>query len=113
MRLIANRQLTGDHGFVLEGQVFETDTDEKGRSLINRGLARAADPPKVLYSTKVIVPEAPEVSARQPFRHVPVPHKESQAVVTESDQVFSGPDVPEQGTADTRGRAGRKGSGAK
>lgn len=110
MRLIANRQLTGDHGFVLEGQTFESSTEEQAKQLIQRGLARAADPPKVLYQTKVIYPEAPEVSARPPFRDGAVHHAEPPPVAPEGDSVLPEPDVPLQGDADHSGRRGRKGS---
>lgn len=112
MRLIANRQLTGDYGFVLEGHAFEAD-EPKAQDLMRRGLAHAADPPKILYSTKVIVPEAPEVRARQPFRDVPVPDAEQAGVAPESDPVLSGSDLPEKRLADSGGRPGRKGSSSK
>lgn len=66
MRLIATQQITGDYGTVVAGQAFACDP-LVGAQLLARGLARPAEAPRVLYETKVIQPEAPEVSPRLPF----------------------------------------------
>jgi hypothetical protein len=60
MRLIAYRQLTGSYGTVAAGKEFEAD-DDIALQLIEQGKAVKADPPKIEYMTKVIVPEAPEI----------------------------------------------------
>lgn len=106
MRLIANRQLTGVYGSVVAGDGFDVE-DATGRQLLNAGLARRADPPSVRYETKVITPEAPGVSARQPFRDSTLPHEEPPSVAPESDKFVPPTDLSESGTAD-RGRRGRR-----
>jgi len=66
MQLIANRQLTfTDLGTFAAGQPFTID-DDRGKQLIEAGTARKNEPPRIVYQTKVITPEAPEVSAQQP-----------------------------------------------
>lgn len=119
MRLIANRQLTGDYGTVTAGEIFIVP-DPDGKKLIAAGVARPADPPRILYETKpqryempAIQPQAPEVSARDTFRapgHSLLPDAEPQAVAPESDSVLAKPNVSEQGAPDPGGRRGRKGS---
>ena len=106
MRLIANRQLTGDYGSVVAGDGFEVE-DATGHQLITAGLARRAETPRVQYETKVITPEAPEVSARQPFRELSLPHAEPPSVAPESDRVVPPTDLSQSGVVD-RGRRGRR-----
>src|ERR1035438_9212162 len=106
MRLIANRQLAGDYGRADAGQTFEASA-EVARSLIERGLARPWKEPKVLYETKVITPEAPEVSARPPFRNVPVSDAEPAPVAPAGDPVLPRSDVSKPRTAHP-GRWGRR-----
>ena len=106
MRLIANRQLTGSYGSVVAGDGFDVE-DATARQLINAGLARRAEQPRIQYETKIIAPEAPQVSARQPFRDSALPHEESPRVASESDQLLSSTDLPESGITD-RGRRGRR-----
>ena len=67
MRLISNIQLTGTYGTVVAGQEFECE-ESTARELLTAGIVRKAGPPVVRYETKVIAPEAPEVSARHSFR---------------------------------------------
>lgn len=112
MTLIANRQLTGDYGTVHAGQVF-TVTDEVGLQLISNGVARRPDPPRVLYETKVIVPEAPEVSARQSlFRDLPVSDPEPKNLAPQSHRELPVADVCKPRTSHPGGRGGRARSGA-
>jgi len=126
MRLIAvAHQLTGVYGTVTAGQEFEC-RDDLAIQLVRSGSARKADPPRVTYETKVVVPEAPEghvpasgaprterespeVRPRLPFRNVPVRHEESPPVDPESDRVLPESDVPTPGDADSGGRRKRKG----
>ena len=113
MRLIANRQLTGDYGRVHAGEEFDAREDV-AQDLLRRSLVRRPDPPRVEYETKVIRPEAPEVSARQqPFRHVPVSDEESEEVAPASDRVLRESDVSASGTDDPGGRAKGARSGAR
>ena len=98
MRLIANRQLAGDYGRADAGQTFEASA-EVARSLVERGLARPWKEPTVLYETKVIVPEAPGVSARPPFRDESLPDEESAPVAPAGDPVLPRSDVPKPRTA--------------
>jgi|SRR5690242_16355701 len=112
MKLIADRQLRGSYGRVVPGQSFDAP-EEIGADLVKRQLAHRAEAPRVTYETKVVVPEAPEVSARQPFRHGTVPHEESSPVAPEGDRVFSATDLPPIRTDDPGRRGGRAGSGAK
>jgi len=115
MRLIANRQLTGDYGTVTAGQLFIVP-DPDAEKLMAADCARRADPPRILYETKparyempAVQPEAPGVSARDTFRDVCLPDAQPTAVAPESDPVLSEPDAPKEGIADYRGRRGRKG----
>jgi hypothetical protein len=112
MRLVANKQLTGDYGTVTAGQRFECP-DEVGRQLIQGGHARAFEAPQVMYETKVIEPEAPEVSPRDPFRNGALSHAEQAAMAPEGHSLLAESDVPEPGAADPggRGRRARSGSG--
>lgn len=109
MRVIANRQLHGEYGTVTADQGFEC-RDDLATELLKGGMVRNALPPKVQYETKVITPEAPEVSARQPFRDVPVPDQKSQGVAPEGDRMFSESDLSTNRTTDPRGRGRRSGS---
>jgi hypothetical protein len=110
MKVIANRQLQGHYGSVGPDQEFECQ-DETGSELLKRGLVRHVRPPKVQYETKVITPaEAPQVSAREPFRDVPLPDAEQAPMDSEGNKVLSSADVPERGAADSRGRGRGKGS---
>ena len=117
MRLIANRQLAGDYGVVVAGDQFIV-SDPDGLKLIEMGVARRADPPRVLYETKparyempTIQPAAPEVSARaSDFRDVCLPDAKPAPVAPESNSVLPKPNASEPGTADPVGRRGRKGS---
>ena len=115
MRIIANRQLSGVYGTVVDGQEFEV-ADDIALQLLAANLVRKPGPPRVLYDskvsyqTKVVIPEASEVGPRQPFRDVPLSHQEPPIVVTESDPVLPAADVSEQGTADTSRRGKRSGS---
>jgi hypothetical protein len=87
MKVIANRQLQGHYGSVGPDQEFECQ-DETGSELLKRGLVRHVRPPKVQYETKVITPaEAPQVSAREPFRGA---ENEDDKVIT-SANVFEKP----------------------
>jgi hypothetical protein len=110
MRLIANCQLTGDYGTVTAGDIFIVP-DPDAQKLITAGVARRADPPRILYETKparyemrTIQPEAPEVSARSTFPDAPgyvrLPDAQPQTVASESDSVLPKPNVSEQGTPD-------------
>ena len=112
MKLIANRQLTGAYGTVAPGDEFEA-YDPVASSLLNRGLAREAKPPKIHYDTKVISPDASEVSARSPFRNMPVLDQEPERLAPESDRVLSQSKVWTSGTTHLGGRAGRAGSAPK
>lgn len=113
MRLIANKPLySREFGPVRQGDEFDRP-DDIGRELLAMGYARKPDAPRVLYSTKVIRPEAPEVRARDPFRDVPVLDEKSSGVVAESDPMLPRPDVPESRVADHRGRRQRHGSGSR
>lgn len=108
MRLIAvAHQLTGDYGTVTAGQEFEVN-DEVAAELMRNGSARRADPPRVLYDTKVIVPEAPQVGPRQhPFRDLSLPNPEPPPVAPASHRVLSDTDLPESGVVDS-GRRGKR-----
>lgn len=112
MRLIANRQLFGEYGLVAPGDDFEV-RDEIATQLLRAGVVRKADPPTVQYETKVIVPEAPEVSPRQPFRDMPVFDARSPELDRKGNREFSTTDVPAIRTDDPRGRDRRSGSGSK
>jgi hypothetical protein len=106
MKVIANRMLTGDYGTIAADQEFDPG-DEIATQLLKSGMVRHALPPRVEYETKVIVPEAPEVGPRQPFRDVLVSHTEQEKVVTRIYPVLPAADVPSGGTPDPRGRGRR------
>ena len=112
MQLTANTQLTGSYGTVVAGQEFECE-EATARELLSAGMVRKTGPPIVRYETKVIVPEAPEVSARHSFRDVPVSDEEPEAVAAQSHPVLRAADAPERGTADSGGRGRRSGSAAR
>lgn len=107
MKLIANRQLYGEYGTVVAGQEFEA-SDQVGLQLLQSGVVRRPDPPRVTYETKVIVPTASEVSARQPFRHLPVSDPESPNMAAEGDRVLSAADLPAVRNDDPGRRSGRR-----
>jgi hypothetical protein len=112
MRLIANRQLTGDYGTVVTDQEFDT-SDEIAQQLMRNGMAHRKQPPTIEYETKVIHPEeAPEVSPREPFRDSIVPHEKPPAMAPESAPSISAADVPERGDAHPGRRRGRPRSGS-
>lgn len=111
MKLIASRQLRGEYGLVVPDQEFEA-RDEVAVELIKKGLAHRPDPPKIQYQAKIIRPEAPEVSPREPFRGSPVPHEEPPTVAPESNRIVPQPDVPASEDADRRRRGRRPGSGS-
>lgn len=120
MRLIANTQLTGDYGTVVEGQEFNVNDENDAKQLISRGMARRASPPRILYQTKparfetpTIQAEAPGVSARDPFLYGALPNPQQTGVATEGDHVLASANVSEPRTADSGGRRGRKGSGSR
>ncbi len=114
MRLIATRQIySSERGQVLAGQEFDWPENEV-QNLLASGAARLPYPPKIRYETKptrfeapLVTPEAPEVSARQPFRGMCLPNEEQTRVVAEGNSVLAGPDISKQGTADPRGRRRR------
>ena len=102
-------QLHGDYGDVSPGEFFSA-SDEVATELTAAGLVE----PRVryemkshVYDTKVIVPDAPAVSARETFRHLPVSDARPETVASAGDPVFSRADVQEQGAADSGGRGGR------
>lgn len=94
MRVIANRQLTGVYGTVVAGQEFECP-DEVARQLLYSGVVRKADPPQVLYETKVVRPA--EVGPTQPFRDLSVPDKGQETMASPRDPVVQVADL--SGTA--------------
>ena len=106
MRLIANRQLTGDYGTVVAGQEFEASEQIAAR-LLSMNVAHRATAPRIEYDTKVIVPAAPEVSARQPFRDLPVPDEESPEMAASGDRVLRDTDLSASRATDFSGRGGR------
>jgi len=96
MKLIANRQTTGDYGTVAPDGYFHCP-DDVAKELLASGIARIPDPPKILEH-KVFSP--PEVGPIIPFRDMPVSDEESTLVADASYSVLSQPDVSEPGTAD-------------
>lgn len=107
MKLIALTQLAGVYGMVEAGQEFEV-ADDLAKELLRLGHVRASGPPAVVYETKVIVPqEAPKVSARPPFRHLPVSDEEPPLLAPGSDPVLRSADLPEPGIIDPVRRSGR------
>jgi hypothetical protein len=111
MKLIANCQLTGVYGTVIAGQQFEAE-DELALHLIKGQMAHKADPPRIEYQTKVIVPEAPEVSPREPFRDLLMPDETAPTVAPESNRILPQSDVQERIDADPRRRGRRPRSGS-
>jgi hypothetical protein len=112
MKVVANRQLHGSYGTVVPDQAFECP-DDTAQELLKAGLVRHCKPPKVQYETKIIMPEAPEVSPRETFRDVPVSDPKPATVDSEGHKVLSNADAFEGRTAYNRGRGGRSGSGSK
>src|SRR5580658_7170856 len=110
MRLVCvSSQLTGAYGTVIAGEEFECE-DSIATELLRAGFVRKPGSPTVRYETKVIVPEAPQVSARQPFRHLPVSDPRPETVASEGDYVFPPPaDQQQRGAAHPGGRRGRTG----
>ena len=115
MKLIANSQLhISSHDLtVAAGQTFELP-DGLAMQLLKAGKVRKADPPRVQYETRVIIPEsrtiqpeAPEVSARPPFRDVPVSDPQPPSMAPESHSVLPAANVQGQRVADS-GRRGRR-----
>lgn len=104
MLLIAHRQLTGVYGTVAPGDQFNCP-DDIAKELIHAGLVHKADPPKILYETKVITP--PEVGPTQPFPYMPLSDARSEGVVDAGDPMLSGADISKQGNADSGRRQGR------
>jgi len=115
VRLIANRQLCFGNTVYSAGEEFDAD-DAVAIDLMQREVARRALPPTIIYETKPARFETPlivpEVTARQPFRDVPVPDEEPQDMAPESDSVLPESDVPKQGTPHPGRRRGRKRFGA-
>ena len=117
MELITNRQLFHGEQLLAEGQSFEESDPRIAAELLNRGLVRKAEPPTVIYEKEALrnqdhSPEeiASAVSARPPFRDMPVCDAEPQAVATESHPVLPAPDLSKPRVADRGGRRGRSGS---
>lgn len=111
MKLTARRQLTGDWGTVTTGQQFEA-IDDHARELLAAGLADRVQPLQVQYETKIVVPEASEVSPRLPFRDVSLPDAQPAPLAPESDRVLADSNLRSQRAADSGGRRRRAGSGA-
>jgi len=89
------------------GQFEESDPKEIERLLSLPGIRRA-EAPRVLYETKVIYPEAPEVSASTPFRHVPVSDTEPSGVVAEGAPVLESSNISEPRAAGRGKRRARR-----
>jgi len=112
MKLIANRPLRGEYGFVAPEQEFEA-RDEIADQLLKAGLARTSQPPTIVYETKPFVPqETSQVTPEHSFRDVHVPDKESASVAAESDPVLSESDVQGEPAAGSSRRSGRARSGS-
>ena len=113
MRLIAHRQLhnPGLYGTVAEGHDFDCPDEDVAGQLIQSGLARKAEPPKILYETKVMTP--PEVGPAVPFRDVPMPDTKPSGLAATGDPVLPEPNLSEPGAADRGRRRGRVGIGKK
>jgi hypothetical protein len=122
MRVIFNKPSRGSaYGVALPGQELDL-SEELARHLMAQGIARHALPPaveyevierhKVEYETKVILPaEAPEVSAREPFRNVPVSDAKPETLDSEGNRVLSTANIFEPaGTPDPVRRRRRSGS---
>src|SRR5690349_13152455 len=113
MKLIANRALSGDYGYVRVGQAF-TAAPSTGRRLLDRGLAREAPENKSSdHPEPEDLPPASEVGARPPFRNLPVPDPEPAGVAPEGNPLLRGADLPEPRAADPSGRARRSRSNTK
>lgn len=110
MRLIARCQLHGDYGDVPPGHQFECQ-DDIAAQLIAQGMARKAEPPKILYETKIIRP--PEVGPAVPFRDVFDSNTKPEELAAAGDPVLPEPDVSKQRGADPGGWRRRSRSGAK
>lgn len=85
MKVIANKLLYGPYGQVVQDQEFECE-DERAQQLLKSGYVRHANPPKVQYETKVVTPEAPEVSARE----------QDETVDAEGNKVVSNSNISER-----------------
>jgi hypothetical protein len=111
MFLVSDRPLLHAGAVRQPGQPFEEPDTRIALQLIERGTVRKATPPRVHYETKVITPEAAEVSAR-PFRHGTVPDPESKTVAAEGDSIFSEAGLSERGAVDPGRRRRRSRSAA-
>jgi hypothetical protein len=110
VKVIANSILHGSsYGTKAANEEFDV-ADDIGHQLLSQNMVRHAKPPKVQYETKVIVPEAPEVSAREPFRDGVVHHAKPETVDSEGLKVLSTSDIFASGTTDSRRRGRRSGS---
>lgn len=105
MRIITHIQLKGDYGLKAPGDEFECP-DELALRLIKEGKAHRAGVPKILYETKVIVPEAPEVGPG-PFRDRAVLDAKSTEMAATSDTGLPESDVSKQETFSLSRRRGR------
>ena len=114
MQLIANSplRLSAQQLYVLEGEAFDVP-DEVAKQLLYAKKARIPAPPTVIYETKVIVPEAPTVRPRDPFRDVPMRDAQPPAVAPESDPLLPTADLSASRTAHYRGRGRRAGSASR
>ena len=110
MLLISDRQLYHRGKDHAAGIPFEVE-DGEAQQLIVMGHARKAEPPKVLYETKVITPA--EVGPTIPFRDGALHNAEPEEVVAASDQVLPSANVRKQGNADPGGRRGRSRFGSR
>ena len=110
MKVIANRQLHGEYGDANPDQLFEC-RDHIAEQLLASGLVRHPLPPKVEYEIKIIKPEAPEVSPRDPFRDRIVPDAKPETVDSEGNKVLSGANIFENRTPDPVGRGAQEEGG--
>ena len=94
MKVRANRQLTGDYGTVVAGQVFELNQDI-ALELLRSGVIEP------YREVKVIVPEVP---GERPFRLLYLPNEQA-AMGGAGDSGVAKTDVPTQGTDCGSGRA--------
>jgi hypothetical protein len=87
--------------------------DSLAEELLKNGVARKPDAPRVVYETKIVTPEAPEV-ASSTFRDVHVSHAQSAPIPLAGDPVLPGTDVPEPRVAYRgRRRSGRQNSNSR
>lgn len=109
MLLIANRPFyEKEIGRILADQSFEEPDVERARKLCESGLARRPAP-RIIYQTKVVIPEAPAVTADAPFRLMHLSDPEPDPLPPDSDPVLSESDLSEEGITHRRGRRrGRK-----